>query len=185
VAKQLLAHLVEASRSMEMVDEEDGCMEGKLKLLLELVQVLDSRCVGTASGGGLVHRIITGMAPCRGWEGNGRRDNGPLYSHGINHRNVLTPEGAGVVGCTDSTRRGVPVGSQWPSYRDPSDDMLSMDYLLLQEPPKPKTAGQACTGMSHPCGRVRGKLGMLEASLTIVLNFRSILHSMRPWPGFA
>jgi len=60
VARRLLGHLVRESEGMQMVDEEDGRMEGKLRLLMEVVQVLDSRCVGSQGAGGLVHRIITG-----------------------------------------------------------------------------------------------------------------------------
>ena len=60
VTRRLLEQLVGESRGMQMVNEEDGRMEGKLRLLLEVVGVLDSRSVGNNSSGGLVHRLITG-----------------------------------------------------------------------------------------------------------------------------
>lgn len=60
VARKLLASLVQESGSLQVIDEEDVRMEGKLRLLLELVQGLDCRAVGNSNNGGLVHRIITG-----------------------------------------------------------------------------------------------------------------------------
>ena len=63
IAEAMLSGLVAVSGSLTAVDEEDARLEGKLGLLLELVTVLDRRHIGTASGGGLVHRIITGWSP--------------------------------------------------------------------------------------------------------------------------
>lgn len=60
IARRLLAQLVEASGHLQGIDEDDMRIEGKLCLLLELVQVLDCRAIGGSSSGGLVHRIITG-----------------------------------------------------------------------------------------------------------------------------
>lgn len=64
VAKNLLDHLVQESAHLVAVGEEDVRMEGKLRLLLELVQALDCRVVGNCSHGSLVHRIIVGMLKC-------------------------------------------------------------------------------------------------------------------------
>ena len=65
VAEAMLSGLVAVSGSLTAVDEDDARLEGKLGLLLELVTVLDRRHIGTASGGGLVHRIIAGWLPSR------------------------------------------------------------------------------------------------------------------------
>ena len=68
IAEQMLTDLVELTPSLRAVDEDDLRLEGKLALLLELVTVLGRWNVGTKSGGGLVHRLITGRlsmaAPC-------------------------------------------------------------------------------------------------------------------------
>ena len=71
IAEAMLSGLVAVSGSLTAVDEEDARLEGKLGLLLELVTVLDRRHIGTASGGGLVHRIITGWSPSRAPAGCG------------------------------------------------------------------------------------------------------------------
>lgn len=60
VAKNLLDHLVQEGAHLVAVGEEDVRMEGKLRLLLELVQALDCRVVGNCSHGSLVHRTIVG-----------------------------------------------------------------------------------------------------------------------------
>ena len=60
IARKLLERLVGESGSLKTEDEEDVRSEGKLRLLLELVQGLDCRAVGNSNHGGLVQRIILG-----------------------------------------------------------------------------------------------------------------------------
>ena len=60
IAKRLLGHLVEEGSSLKAEDQEDVRLEGKLRLMLELVQGLDCRSVGRANNGNMVLRIIVG-----------------------------------------------------------------------------------------------------------------------------
>lgn len=59
LAGKLLQHLIEETTTLATVDEDDVRLEGKLRLVLELVQGMDCRSIGSSSG--LVHLLITGQ----------------------------------------------------------------------------------------------------------------------------